>query len=344
MSNVRLRRLAADFERMQSYVRRHPRVKLLQVEGSPPEKYQLQYVVRSLRQIGGEIREADSHTVEIVLPRNYPRTPPQCRMLTPVFHPNVAPHAICVGDHWGAGEPLESIVVRIGEMLAYQSYNVKSPLNGDAARWVEQNLHRIPTDKVSMLAEETAADPAAGPAPSGYPTAAYPAAAPAAPAAPVADVYRVEAAPPQHYPQQPYPQQPAYPQQPYAQQPYPQQPYQQPPQYPQQPAYPQQPYAQQPYPQPPYQQQPYPQQAAYPQPSGYPQQGVQPPGGIPPMSQPPAPPQPAAAQQPSSAGTAPQAADRIKVSCPGCGKTYVVPASNRGRTAKCQNCQHSFTL
>ncbi len=157
MSNVRLRRLAADYERMQSYVRRHPRVKLVQTEGSPPEKYQLQYVVRSLRQVGGELREQDSHMVEITLPRNYPRTPPQCRMLSPVFHPNVAPHAICVGDHWGAGEPLESIVIRIGEMLAYQSYNVKSPLNGDAARWVEQNLDRLPTDKVSMLAEEGAA-------------------------------------------------------------------------------------------------------------------------------------------------------------------------------------------
>ncbi len=157
MSNVRLRRLAADFERMQSYVRRHPRVKLVQTEGSPPEKYQLQYVVRSLRQVGGELREHDSHMVEITLPRNYPRTPPQCRMLSPVFHPNIAPHAICVGDHWGAGEPLESIVIRIGEMLAFQSYNVKSPLNGDAARWVEQNLDRLPTDKASMLAEEGAA-------------------------------------------------------------------------------------------------------------------------------------------------------------------------------------------
>lgn len=161
MSNVRLRRLTADYVRMQSYVRRHPRVTLVQVEGSPPEKYQLQYVVRSLRQVGGEVTSVDTHLVEIVLPRNYPRTPPQCRMLSPVFHPNIAPHAICVGDHWGAGEPLESIVVRIGEMLAYQSYNVKSPLNGDAARWVEQHLNRIPTDTVSMLAEEENPPPAA---------------------------------------------------------------------------------------------------------------------------------------------------------------------------------------
>jgi predicted Zn finger-like uncharacterized protein len=78
-------------------------------------------------------------------------------MLSPVFHPNIAPHAICVGDHWGAGESLQSIVARIGEMLAYQSYNVKSPLNGEAARWVEENKHRLPLDGVSLLVEENGA-------------------------------------------------------------------------------------------------------------------------------------------------------------------------------------------
>jgi predicted Zn finger-like uncharacterized protein len=85
-------------------------------------------------------------------------------MLSPVFHPNIAPHAICVGDHWGAGESLQSIVARIGEMLAFQSYNVKSPLNGEAARWVEENKHRLPLDGVSLLVEEREA-PSNGAAP-----------------------------------------------------------------------------------------------------------------------------------------------------------------------------------
>ena len=63
-------------------------------------------------------------------------------------------HAICVGDHWSAGESLESIAIRIGEMLAYQVYNVKSPLNGEAARWVEEHEDELPLDQVSMLAED----------------------------------------------------------------------------------------------------------------------------------------------------------------------------------------------
>ncbi|BBO34375.1 ubiquitin-conjugating enzyme E2 [Lacipirellula parvula] len=154
MSAVRLRRLKADHERLSEYVRRHPRLKLIQAEGDPPERYQLEMQIKSVRMVGGELQPVQSHLVEISLPLAYPRTPPQCRMLTPVFHPNIAPHAICVGDHWGAGESLQSIVTRIGEMLAYQSYNVKSPLNGEAARWVEENKERLPLDRVSLLVED----------------------------------------------------------------------------------------------------------------------------------------------------------------------------------------------
>jgi predicted Zn finger-like uncharacterized protein len=166
MSTLRLRRLTADYEKLQDFVRRHPRLKLVSASGEPPEQYQLEYRIRSLRQTGEGLEFVGSHTVEITLPRDYPRMPPQCRMLTPVFHPNIAPHAICVGDHWSAGEPIGSIVARIGEMLAYQSYNTKSPLNGEAARWVEQNLEQLPLDKVNMLGVKApAARPAAAPAP-----------------------------------------------------------------------------------------------------------------------------------------------------------------------------------
>jgi len=157
MSTVRLKRLTADHNRLKEYVRMHPRVRLIQAEGDPPERYQLEYRINSVRMVDDEIQGVKSHLVEIILPRNYPRTPPQCRMLTPVFHPNIAPHAICVGDHWSSGEPLASIVTRIGELLAYQVYNVKSPLNGEAARWVEQNQEKLPLDPVSLLPEEESA-------------------------------------------------------------------------------------------------------------------------------------------------------------------------------------------
>ncbi len=130
MSTVRLKRLYADYQKLKSYIQQHPRLQLIQAEGDPPERYQIEYQINSLRQKDEELDEVHSHMVEIALPLGYPRTPPQCRMLTPIFHPNIAPHAICIGDHWSPGEPLSSIVARIGELIAYQSYNTKSPLNG----------------------------------------------------------------------------------------------------------------------------------------------------------------------------------------------------------------------
>jgi ubiquitin-protein ligase len=71
-------------------------------------------------------------------------------MTTPVFHPNIDPQKICIGDHWSAGQSLGELIVRIGEMICYQSYNVKSPLNGEAAAWAQANLEQLPLDHADM--------------------------------------------------------------------------------------------------------------------------------------------------------------------------------------------------
>jgi ubiquitin-protein ligase len=204
MSTVRLRRLQADYDKLRDYVNHHPRLQLIQVDGSPPERYQLEYQIRGLRQTDEDLSVVKSHMVEIALPLSYPRLPPQCRMLTPIFHPNIAPHAICIGDHWSPGEPLWSIVARIGEMIAYQSYNTKSPLNGEAARWVDENLRDLPLDPVSMMPDDVEPSPSTAarpsmrpPAPRPVPPSPQPAgSAPAAMAQPSSTVVEGNATPP----------------------------------------------------------------------------------------------------------------------------------------------------
>jgi ubiquitin-protein ligase len=99
---------------------------------------------------GESIREGASHRAEIFLPLDYPRRPPFCRMLTPVFHPDIDPQKICIGDHWSAGQSLLQLAVRIGEMICYQSYNTKSPLNAKAAAWTENNLTRLPLERADL--------------------------------------------------------------------------------------------------------------------------------------------------------------------------------------------------
>ena len=73
-------------------------------------------------------------------------------MLSPVFHPNIDTQKICIGDHWSAGQSLAQLIVRIGEMLCYQSYNVKSPLNAEAAAWAEQHLDSLPLQTTDVSA------------------------------------------------------------------------------------------------------------------------------------------------------------------------------------------------
>ena len=71
-------------------------------------------------------------------------------MTTPVFHPNIDPQKICIGDHWSAGQSLAHLVVRIAEMICYQSYNVKSPLNAQAAAWAQELLSRLPLENIDL--------------------------------------------------------------------------------------------------------------------------------------------------------------------------------------------------
>jgi hypothetical protein len=97
-----------------------------------------------------QVFERDEHVAEINLSLGYPRRAPQCKMLTPIFHPNFDESSICIGDFWAASEGLDDLIIRIGRMIAYQEYNVKSPLNGRAARWTAQNANRLPVDRLEI--------------------------------------------------------------------------------------------------------------------------------------------------------------------------------------------------
>lgn len=126
-------------------------IRLLKAEGTPPDRYTFAFQVEGLIPAGDESFTPNSvHQAEIFLPIDYPRRPPFCRMTTPVFHLNIDPQKICIGDHWSAGQPLAPMGVRIAEMICYQSYNLKSPLNARAADWAEQNISLLPLQKADL--------------------------------------------------------------------------------------------------------------------------------------------------------------------------------------------------
>ncbi len=147
MSSPRVRRLTLDHEILTRRFAGWPLIRMAANGHLPPEHYRVVYSLKGLYvDASGDIVERHEHVVDINLSLGYPRRAPQCRILTPIFHPNFDQSTVCIGDFWAASEGLDDLVIRIGRMIAYQEYNVKSPLNGLAARWAADNPHLLPVD------------------------------------------------------------------------------------------------------------------------------------------------------------------------------------------------------
>src|SRR5260370_25236329 len=147
MPSPRTRRLLLDHQTLTSRLADWPLIQISGTAGMPPEIYRFTYNLRGLYVApSGEILERSVHLLEVNLSLGYPRRAPQCRMLTPVLHPNFDESMVCIGDFWAASEGLDDLIIRIGRMITYQEYNTKSPLNGLAAKWAAQNASLLPID------------------------------------------------------------------------------------------------------------------------------------------------------------------------------------------------------
>ena len=143
----RVRRLKLDHELLTQRFADWPLIKITGTAGMPPEMYRFTYSLRGLYVSNtGDILERGEHVLEVNLSLGYPRRPPHCRMLTPVFHPNFDATSVCIGDFWAASEGLDDLIVRVGRMISYQEFNTKSPLNGLAAKWAAQHSQLLPVD------------------------------------------------------------------------------------------------------------------------------------------------------------------------------------------------------
>jgi ubiquitin-protein ligase len=151
MLSPRIRRLKLDHQQLTQKFAGWPLIQITGTAGMPPEVYRFAYKIKGLFvSATGEIQERDQHFLEVNLSLGYPRRAPQCRMLTPVFHPNFDDSTVCIGDFWAASEGLDDLIIRIGRMISYQEYNTKSPLNGLAAKWAEQHTKLFPIDPRDM--------------------------------------------------------------------------------------------------------------------------------------------------------------------------------------------------
>lgn len=151
MSSPRIRRLMLDQQHLNKRFSGWGPIEIVPVSGDPAELYRITYRLKGLyTEPNGRIVERREHVMEVSLSLGYPRRAPQCKMLTPVFHPNFDEVSVCIGDFWAASEGLDDLIVRVGRMIAYQEYNTRSPLNGLAAKWAEQNMTRLPVDNIEI--------------------------------------------------------------------------------------------------------------------------------------------------------------------------------------------------
>ena len=150
MTSPRTRRLTADAQRLHDAFTGHPAVHVEALGPAPAERYRVVYGVPGLRLTPDHhVARAYQHVVEVYLGAGYPREKPYVVSQTPVFHPNFGSH-VCIADHWTPSQSLVDVVVQMGEMLQWQAFNTRSPLNAVAARWAAENTHQLPVGATSV--------------------------------------------------------------------------------------------------------------------------------------------------------------------------------------------------
>lgn len=152
---ARMRRLASDWEQVKKDFEGHKYITVTPVGPEPAEKYHVTYFVNGLYLKADKTPQIlNRHEVEITLHADYPRYKPLCSIQTPIWHPNFRDGQICIGDIWGAGESLSDIIINIGDMIQYKSWNSFSPLCAEAAQWAIENKTMFPVGDISLYKAE----------------------------------------------------------------------------------------------------------------------------------------------------------------------------------------------
>jgi ubiquitin-protein ligase len=145
----RMRRLRNDLVALER-LRAESSIFRFTTQGDPPQLYRIHFQGRGLWRDHGKVKPIEKHHVEIKLGSSYPRTIPEIRWLTPIYHPNISEIGmVCLGGygtHWVPSVQLDELCTMLWDMLRYHNYDIRSPYNRDAALWVaQQQLIRFPT-------------------------------------------------------------------------------------------------------------------------------------------------------------------------------------------------------
>ncbi len=150
----RMRRLRNDRAALDR-LRSESSVFTFSAQGDLPQHYRILLQGRSLWRDRGKIKTLETHHLEIKLGASYPRTIPEIRWLSPIYHPNISEIGmVCLGGygtHWVPSVQLDELCIMLWDMARYHNYDIRSPYNRDAALWVaSQTKYLFPTDSRSL--------------------------------------------------------------------------------------------------------------------------------------------------------------------------------------------------
>jgi ubiquitin-protein ligase len=147
----RIRRLYNDLAALER-LRSESSVFRFTATGSPPQLYRINFSGKGLwRDDRGRVRAHEQHHVVITLGASYPRSMPEIRWSSKIFHPNISEIGmVCLGGygtHWVPSVQLDDLCVMLWDMVRYHNYDIRSPYNRESALWAAgQTEFQFPTD------------------------------------------------------------------------------------------------------------------------------------------------------------------------------------------------------
>lgn len=146
-SQAQLERLRAEWLGVRRAFAYHPFVAISALRGDPPLQYRADFRVRSLAIDSAEqLQYVDMAPIEIWIPPGYPTQPPLVRPLSGIFHPNISHDALNFTGDWQSANTLLDVVHRVGEYLAWRSYDPDAVVNDVALQWLADNPGLLPLD------------------------------------------------------------------------------------------------------------------------------------------------------------------------------------------------------
>jgi ubiquitin-protein ligase len=143
MSAPLLRRLEKEYRDLQ-LLREQSSMFTFSATGAPPAQYRVDLSCGGLCIVGSDAHIINAHRFDVVIGEEFPFVAPQIKWLSPIFHPNIKPPYVCLGDHWYPGWSIAEMCVAICEMVQYKRFNIYDPLQPAAAHWLRQLMEASP--------------------------------------------------------------------------------------------------------------------------------------------------------------------------------------------------------